>query len=234
MNHRTKLVTLGFAVLAFTGTASAAGVLITSSKQIKNGTIQTVDLDKATQAKLARQGATGPAGPAGLAGPAGPVGAPGPAGPDGARGPVGPAGPVGAVGTAGPTGPRGPSDALGAYHDTAIQLPNGTLDSADSKIAELTVSVGRAMVVAKVNVFGPLLDATIRPISCRLVSGGAFDEVTFGADRNGAVGTLTLLLDTSHTGTVELRCTDQGTAAYIAADTKIHAIGVAAIANTGS
>ena len=45
-------------IVALTGTATAAGVLVTS-KQIKDGTIQTVDISKSAQAQLRRAGSNG-------------------------------------------------------------------------------------------------------------------------------------------------------------------------------
>lgn len=64
-------------------TAKAAGKLITS-KQIKDGTIQTKDMSAAARSALQGQqgpaGDTGPAGPAGATGATGPQGVPGPAG----------------------------------------------------------------------------------------------------------------------------------------------------------
>ena len=45
-------------VVALSGTATAAGLLVTS-KQIKDGTIQTVDISKSAQAQLKSTGSTG-------------------------------------------------------------------------------------------------------------------------------------------------------------------------------
>jgi hypothetical protein len=45
-------------VVALSGTATAAGLLVTS-KQIKDGTIQTVDISKSAQAQLKSRGSTG-------------------------------------------------------------------------------------------------------------------------------------------------------------------------------
>jgi hypothetical protein len=60
-------------VLAAAGTGVAAGVRITSSKQIKDGTIRTADLSKDLRALLAgRRGPSGPLGPAGAQGDVGP------------------------------------------------------------------------------------------------------------------------------------------------------------------
>jgi hypothetical protein len=89
------------------GTATAAGVIITSSRQIKAGAIDASDLS--SKARNALKGAAGPAGAPGSAGAQGPAG---PAGPAGAAGADGAAGPAGAQGPAGPAGARGPSSVL--------------------------------------------------------------------------------------------------------------------------
>src|SRR5512133_2363500 len=82
------------AVIAST-TATAATIVVTS-KNIKNGTIQTVDIS--AKAKRALKGNRGPRGATG------PAGAPGA---QGAQGPQGPKGDAGAPGAAGPPGPTG-------------------------------------------------------------------------------------------------------------------------------
>jgi collagen triple helix repeat protein len=70
--------------------ASATAAFVVTSKSIKNGTIQTVDLSaQARKALKGSAGARGPAGPQGSDGPAGARGAAGPAGPAGAPGPAG-------------------------------------------------------------------------------------------------------------------------------------------------
>ena len=74
-------------VAAASGTAAT---IVVTSKNIKNGTIQTVDISaKAQRALRGNRGATGRAGPAGAAGPAGLAGAVGPHGAKGDRGPSG-------------------------------------------------------------------------------------------------------------------------------------------------
>jgi hypothetical protein len=224
MKHAGKALGMLALVLALAGSATAAGVAITSSKQIKNGIIGQADLDKATRAKLAKAGTPGPAGvrgPAGLPGPAGAIGDPGPAGPGG---------PAGPQGERGAEGPRGPSNAFSNYHDTARQLPNASVDDASSEIQHIVLPVGHFVVTAKVNVLGPLGDTALRPISCRLLAGAAYDEVTFGANAAGAVATMTLALD-QFAGHVRLRCSDAGQAQYWAVDTKITAIQVGALSN---
>jgi hypothetical protein len=93
-------------VAAASGTAAT---IVVTSKNIKNGTIQTVDISA-----KAKRALTGSRGPRGLAGPAGVAGAAGPAGPAGA------AGPQGAKGDRGPSGAwstfegNGPIDNCGA------------------------------------------------------------------------------------------------------------------------
>ena len=79
-------------VLSTTGSAVAASLI--TSKQIKDGTIQTKDLTPKVRKALKSQ--RGPAGPAGLAGP---LGATGSIGDDGAEGAPGPPGTDGTSGT---------------------------------------------------------------------------------------------------------------------------------------
>jgi hypothetical protein len=113
-------------IVALGGTATAAGVPKVTSKQIKNGTIQLVDLSK--RAKKQMRGRRGPAGPPGPVGPAGSAsgqGLPGPEGPVGPAGAGGPAGPAGATGPTGPTGPAGATGATGAAGATGPQGPPG-------------------------------------------------------------------------------------------------------------
>jgi Collagen triple helix repeat (20 copies) len=72
--------------LAVGATASTAAVIVTS-KNIKDGTIQTVDISaKAKRALKGNRGPAGPVGPRGATGAAGPAGPAGPAGAQGAQG----------------------------------------------------------------------------------------------------------------------------------------------------
>jgi hypothetical protein len=86
------LVAALIAVLAVTsgGYAAANHYLITSSSQIKNGTVSAADLSHAAHKAL--QGAKGDRGATGPQGPKGDAGAPGATGATGAQGPQGPAG----------------------------------------------------------------------------------------------------------------------------------------------
>jgi Collagen triple helix repeat (20 copies) len=93
-------------VAAASGTAAT---IVVTSKNIKNGTIQRVDIS--AKAQRALRGNRGPAGPVG---------------PAGGAGAAGPAGPVGAVGPQGAKGDRGPS---GAWYTFA---GNGAIDFCDA------------------------------------------------------------------------------------------------------
>jgi hypothetical protein len=83
-------------VMAMGGSAVAASLI--TSKQIKDGTIQTTDISKralkALKGKTGAKGATGAAGPAGPAGPAGAAGAQGAKGDKGDKGDQGDPGPL--------------------------------------------------------------------------------------------------------------------------------------------
>ena len=75
-------------VAAFVAAASGtAATIVITSKNIKNGTIQTVDIS--AKAKRALKGNRGPRGLQGLSGPAGPAGVAGAPGPQGIQGPPG-------------------------------------------------------------------------------------------------------------------------------------------------
>ena len=94
-------------VMATTGTGIAASnYVITSSSQVKSGSLSASDLSRSARRTLrGRAGATGARGATGA------TGATGAAGKDGAPGRDGAAGRGGAAGRDGATGPIGPSDA---------------------------------------------------------------------------------------------------------------------------
>lgn len=68
-------------IVSLTGTAAAARFVITSSSQVKPGSLEVKNLS--TKARAALRGQQGPAGPAGAPGTAGPAGSQGAAGPSG-------------------------------------------------------------------------------------------------------------------------------------------------------
>jgi hypothetical protein len=134
-------------VVTLGGTATAAGVAKVTSKDIKNGTIRLVDVNKRAKAKLrgkrglkgprgragprgtqgiTAQGLQGPAGPQGAQGPDGAPGATGPAGPQGSAGQPGPTGPQGIAGPQGATGPAGPAGSTGPQGVQGDDGPTGS------------------------------------------------------------------------------------------------------------
>lgn len=93
MNRSSKvLIGVGAAVALVVGaTGGAVGAQLVTSAQIKNGTIQTVDLNPSVVRKLNEAGPRGPAGQAGSKGADGAAGTPGIQGIQGIQGPPGPA-----------------------------------------------------------------------------------------------------------------------------------------------
>jgi Collagen triple helix repeat (20 copies) len=83
---KNALIAAVVAAVVAAASGTAATIVITS-KNIKNGTIQAVDISAKTKRALkGNRGQRGPRGFAGAQGPAGPAGAPGAAGPPGAPG----------------------------------------------------------------------------------------------------------------------------------------------------
>jgi hypothetical protein len=121
-----KTALIGAVVSAVVAAASGtAATIVVTSKNIKNGTIQTVDLSaKAKRALKGNRGPRGVAGPPGAAGAAGAQGAPGPQGPQGLQGPKGD------EGVPGEEGPRGPSDAFSTFRESGTSTTSGQLVTA--------------------------------------------------------------------------------------------------------
>ena len=92
----TRTILIVVAVVLISAATASAGAFIVTSKHIKNGTIQTVDISAKARATL--RGQRGPAGPRGLAGAQGAPGSQGAQGPQGAAGAQGPQGAQGAQG----------------------------------------------------------------------------------------------------------------------------------------
>jgi hypothetical protein len=149
------------AVIAST-TATAATIVITS-KNIKNGTIQTVDIS--AKAKRALKGNRGPRGFGGPQGPQGPTGVPGPAG---RAGPAGPEGPEG------PEGPPG-FDAATFWAQVAA---DGTLVDGVGVVQVRFHTPGTALYI---------LDFADRVDDCAVIAGITYNTPTSGslADRGG-------------------------------------------------
>lgn len=131
--------TIALVVALGTGTSYAAGKLRASSvapntvtsAQIRNGSIQVVDLSAAArQALRGARGAHGPQGSAGAQGAPGAVGPQGPAGPQGPQGPAGPAGPSGASGEPGPPGQFEPSGVTCTRTDASAGVVRAWYDDA--------------------------------------------------------------------------------------------------------
>jgi hypothetical protein len=99
---KTALIAAVVAAVIAASAATATTAIVITSAQIKNGTIQTVDIS--AKAKRALKGNRGPRG---ALGPAGAAGAQGPQGPAGPKGDQGVFGPPGATGPVGPQGPPG-------------------------------------------------------------------------------------------------------------------------------
>lgn len=96
-----KAALIAAIVAAIVAASSATAALVITSANIKNGTIQSVDIS--AKAKRALKGNRGSRGPQGNPGPAGPQGAPGL---QGAPGPQGAPGEKGARGEQGPSGTK--------------------------------------------------------------------------------------------------------------------------------
>jgi hypothetical protein len=103
-------ITAAFVALLVSATSAMAAFVVTS-KHIKDGTIQAVDLS--AKAKQALKGNRGPRGHQGLPGLDGRPGLTGLTGPTGPQGPPGPRGPQGFDGPAGAVGQMGPKGAKG-------------------------------------------------------------------------------------------------------------------------
>jgi Collagen triple helix repeat (20 copies) len=160
-------------VAAASGTAAT---VIVTSKNIKNGTIQTVDISaKAQRALRGNRGPTGPAGPAGVAGPAGP------------------AGPTGAVGARGAKGDRGPSGAWYAFGGSRA-LDSCNADGCRQTLGVRSLPVGNYLAFA--NAILTNTSAEQRHFVCTLHEVGNISldigEVTLEA--SGAADTQTISL----------------------------------------
>jgi hypothetical protein len=158
---RMKSAVIAAVVAAVVAAASGtAATIVVTSKNIKNGTIQTVDIS--AKAKRALKGNGGPRGFPGATGPVGPTG------------PQGQKGDPGAPGT---RGPRGPSDAWFDYFPSPV--PNGNTIGMLDLAAGTPDAFGPALVFANFvvenNGASPVL------VECELGNGIANDVIDTGA-----------------------------------------------------
>jgi hypothetical protein len=175
--------------LGAAGTAGAAVKLLTG-KNIKDGSIEVVDLSKKAQTSL--KGKAGPAGPAGLAGAAGPAGAPGAAGATGPAGAGGTPGSPGTNGTPGSSGVAGPTIfASSMAANNGHQTPGAGNNAGDDPSARAPVPPGSAFTAKSftastaTNVAGATLNIAFKingvdtVLKCSILVGG--NSCTAGA-----------------------------------------------------
>ena len=183
-------------IAACAGTAVAARILITSSKQIKNGVITKADLSTALRKQLRK----GRPGPAGAVGPKGDTGA------TGAKGDTGAAGTPGTNGTNGDTGPIGPSSATLFRVDNPSGPAFGGLGALQ---LDSTLPAGSYAVTAKVRVDA---DSGAVTVTCTLTVGTEQDygQATLGPG-GGQVANdvivMELVATLADTGPVQVNCT---------------------------
>jgi Collagen triple helix repeat (20 copies) len=112
--------------VALSGGAYATAQALIGSAQIRNGSIQLVDLSgKAKNALKGQRGPAGPPGANGANGLPGPQGAQGAQGPQGGQGPLGGQGPQGPAGAEGPAGPTGAQGASGGFDPNKVTVRTG-------------------------------------------------------------------------------------------------------------
>ena len=191
-------------VFALAGTATAAKFLITSSRQIKNGVIQTVDLSRS--ARRALKGAKGPAGP------------------------IGATGAAGAAGAKGDTGGIGPSNVFEAVRSDFVAIGSG----ADTGVATLSnLPAGDYLVIARLgmNTAGTTIARVV--CTATLGSSSSQGIVQIGSDPNG-VGQAPVAIvfagSLASTGSAHVGCHSESLAggAPFASDTHLEALKVGA------
>jgi hypothetical protein len=137
-----RTIVVALAVALVTAGSSTAAFVVTS-KNIKNGTIQTVDIS--AKAKRALKGNRGPRGFQGAPGVQGPVGPPGPQGLTGPAGPPGPAGPglsdLHYVWAHEPVAPNSGGSALAECEPGEVVISGGGSTDADVHMVYATVPV---------------------------------------------------------------------------------------------
>jgi hypothetical protein len=212
-------------VVALTGTAAAATVLITKSSQVKSGVITGRHVkngslgarDLSSSARSSLKGAAGSAGVGGAAGPKGDTGATGPKGDTGATGPKGDPGTNGTDGRDGQAGPQGPSD---VYVLSGSQFPAalGTSIPPYSTVAlTRALPAGNYAITARVPVNNNT--ASVRTASCFLGTASSTDDANTsnlapsgsGGDRDTIVLEGTLSFSAPNTAVVQCYASGSGT-----------------------
>jgi hypothetical protein len=201
------------------GSAYAAATLApknsVGSAQVINGSLQTKDLSK--KARKALRGARGPRGLRGAAGAQGAQGI------------------QGVKGDKGDKGDTGPSNAFGGFRDPFLDIGSGT-----TTLGTLPLGAGKYVIVAKqyLNNNGTANNR----VACQLAAGSDTDttpgDITFaggdGADDRRVVPFM-VVHEFTAPGSAVLSCTtpSQGANTVNAAQTKIIAIRVGSLSNTG-
>jgi hypothetical protein len=177
--------------------ASATAAFVVTSKNIKNGTIQTVDIS--AKAKRALRGNRGPRGTRG------------PAGAPGLRGAAGP------PGSQGPQGPRGPPTAFVGSRDVIV----GEVPNTEGTIGHVSLPTGSYVVWAKAAFVNP---GTETLVECNLIPTGLsipvdpYDRGNLKVLASGGgffdAGVITLVAHTPEGATwitgFDFRCDDNG------------------------
>jgi hypothetical protein len=160
---KTALIAAVVSAVVAVASGTAATIVVTS-KNIKDGTIQTADIS--VKAKRALKGNRGPRG---LQGPSGPAGLQGQSGPAGPAGPAGLKGDRGEAGATGPQGPEGPSGISKVWlMDYTFPQVNEVPD-AGGAIARINLPAGNFLVFVNASFSNP--GAAEAHVECRIPGG---------------------------------------------------------------
>jgi hypothetical protein len=162
---KTALIAAVVSAVVAAASGTAATIVVTS-KNIKDGTIQTVDISG--KAKRALKGNRGPRGVSGAVGPAGTQG---PAGPQGLAGPQGPPGPQGDKGDQGPEGPEGPSGVSVAYDRDPTFPQVAFVPDTSGPMARIYLPAGKFVIFASASFENPGAEEAL--VKCEIVSENA-------------------------------------------------------------
>jgi hypothetical protein len=206
---KTALIAAVVSAVVAAASGTAATIVVTS-KNIKNGTIQTVDISA-----KAKQALKGNRGPRGLQGPSGPAGLQGPSGPVGPAGAAGLKGDKGDTGATGPQGPEGPSGISNAWlMDYTFPQVNEVPD-AGGPIARINLPAGNFLVFRNPGAAEALVECRIPGAVPGPSSGNRF--VTLGGTDNEpsepydfATIAFHVIVVPDSQGTYNLECSDNG------------------------